>query len=153
MWLELFFIESSVHRKTICHLCQNGFEREGGAISNYTGLKGIIKRSHQSFPGSSAAKESSCNAWDPSLIPGLGRSLGEGIGNPLHYSWASLVVQTVKNLPEMQETWVWSLGREDPLEEGMVIHSSILAWIIPMYRGAWRATAHGVVKSRTWLSD
>ena len=59
---------------------------------------------------------------------------GEGIGNPLHYSWASLVVQIVKNLPAMQETWVLSLGREDPLEEGMVIHSSILAWIIPMDR-------------------
>ena len=50
-----------------------------------------------------------------------------------------LVVQTVKNLPAMQETWVWSLGWEDPLEEGMVTHSSILAWSIPMDRGAWWA--------------
>ena len=44
---------------------------------------------------------------------------------------ASLVTQTIKNLPAMQETWVWSLGQEDPLEEGMAAHSSILAWEIP----------------------
>ena len=56
------------------------------------------------FPDSSIGKESACNAGDPSLIPGLGRSAGEGIGYPLQYSWASLVVQLVKNPPEMQET-------------------------------------------------
>ena len=91
------------------------------------------------FPDSSVGKESACNTGDPGSIPGSGRSPGEGIGNPLHYSWASLVVQIVKNLPAMQETLVLSLGREDPLEEGMVIHSSILAWRIPMDRGAWWA--------------
>ena len=48
------------------------------------------------------------------LIPGSGRCAGEGISYPLHYSWASLVAQLVKNLPAMQETWVQSLGREDP---------------------------------------
>ena len=48
----------------------------------------------------------------------------------------SLVAQTVKNLPAMRETWVRSLGQEDPLEEDMVTHSSILAWRIPMGRGA-----------------
>ena len=63
------------------------------------------------------------------------------------------MVQTVKNPPAMRETWVRSLGQEDPLEEGMATHSSILAWRIPMDRGAWRATVHGVVKSRTRLSD
>ena len=68
-------------------------------------------------------------------------------------TWASLVAQMVKNLPAMWETWVWSLGLEDPLEEGMATHSSILAWRIPMDRGAWWATVHGVTKSRTWLSD
>ena len=52
----------------------------------------------------------------PSLIPGSGRSTGEGISYPLHYSWASLVAQLVKNLPAVQETWVRSLGWEDPLE-------------------------------------
>ena len=52
----------------------------------------------------------------------------------------------------MQETWVWSLGREDPLEKGMVTHSSILAWEVP-WRGAWRAIVHGVTKSQAWLTD
>ena len=53
------------------------------------------------FPGSSAGKEYACNAGDPGSIPGLGRFPGEGIGYPLHYSWASLVAQMVKNLPEI----------------------------------------------------
>ena len=79
------------------------------------------------FPGSSAGKESTCNAGDPSSIPGLEKSPREGIGSPLQYSWASLVVQTVKNLPAMWKTWVQSLDWEDPLEEGMATHSSILA--------------------------
>ena len=71
-----------------------------------------------SFPGSSAGKESARNAGDPGSIPGSGRSTGEGIGYPLQYSWASLVVQLVKNPPAMRETWVQSLGWEDPLEDG-----------------------------------
>ena len=65
------------------------------------------------------------------MIPGSGRSAGEGIGYPLQYSWASLVAQLVKNLPAMWETWVRSLGWEDPLEKGMATHCSILAWRIP----------------------
>ena len=52
----------------------------------------------------------------------------------------------VKNLPAMQETWVRSLGREDPLEKEMATRSSILAWENPMDRGAWEATVHGVTK-------
>ena len=59
----------------------------------------------------------------------------------------------VKKTPAMQETWVRSLGWEDPLEEGMATHSSILAWRIPTDRGAWWATVHGVAKSRAILSD
>ena len=55
----------------------------------------------------------------------------------------------VKNLPAMQETQILSRGQEDPLEKEMATHSSILAWEIPMDRGAWQATAHGVAKSRT----
>ena len=78
-------------------------------------------------PESSVVKESACNAGDPGSIPGLGRSSGEGIGYPLQYSWASLVAQLVKNPPEMWETWVRSLGWEDPLEKGNTTHSSILA--------------------------
>ena len=80
------------------------------------------------FPGSLAGKESACNAGDPSLVPGSGRSTREGIGYPLQCSWAFLVAQMVKNLPAMRETWVQPLGWEDPLEEGMATHSSILAW-------------------------
>ena len=68
---------------------------------------------------------------DPGSIPGSGRSAGEGIGYPLQYSWASLVAQLVKNPPAMWETWVQSLGWEDPLEKGKTTHSSILAWRIP----------------------
>ena len=82
------------------------------------------------FPGSLAAKESTCNSGDLSSIPGSGKSTGEGIGYPLEYSWASLVAQMVKNQPAMQETWFRSLSWEDPLEKGMAIHSSILAWSI-----------------------
>ena len=70
------------------------------------------------FPGSSAGKESACSAGDPSSIPGLGRSAGEGIGYPLQYSWASLVAQLVKNPPAVWDTWVRPLGWEDPLEKG-----------------------------------
>ena len=65
------------------------------------------------------------------MIPRSGRSPGEGIGYPLQYSWASLVAQLVKNPPAIQETWVRSLGWEDPLEKRMATHSSILAWRIP----------------------
>ena len=83
------------------------------------------------FLSSSDDKESACNAGDPGSTPGLGRSPGEGIGYLLQYSWASLVAQMVKNLPVMRETWVPSVGWEDPLEEGMAPHSSILAWRIP----------------------
>ena len=59
---------------------------------------------------------------------------------------ASLVAQTIQNLPKMQETWVQSLGWEDPLEEGMATQSSVLAWRIPMDKGAWWATVLGVCK-------
>ena len=91
---------------------------------------------------SAVGKEFSCNAGDPVLIPGLGRSPGEGIGDLFQYSWASLVTQLVKNPPAMWETWVQSLGWEGPLEKGNATPSSILAWRI-----------HGVTKSRPRLSD
>ena len=87
------------------------------------------------------------------MIPKSGRSPGEGIGYLLQCSWASLVAQTVKNLPAVQEMWVRSLGWEDILEEGMATHSSILAWRIPRDRGAWWATVHGVSKSQAQLSS
>ena len=67
------------------------------------------------------------NARDSGLIPRSGISLGEGNGNPLQ---ASLVAQPVKNPPAIWESWVQSLGWEDPLEKGKATHSSILAWRI-----------------------
>ena len=64
---------------------------------------------------------------------------------------ASLVAQLVKKTPAVLETWIRHLGWEDPLEESTATHSSVLAWRIPMDRGAWQAAVHGVTKTR--LSD
>ena len=83
------------------------------------------------FPGSSDGKKSACNAGDLSLIAGLWRSPGEGLGYPVQYSWTFLVAQRSKHLPAMPGTWVQSLGWEYPLEKEMATHSSILAWKIP----------------------
>ena len=65
------------------------------------------------------------------------------------YIWASLAAQTVETPPALQETWVRSPGWEGPLEEGLATHSSILAWRIPMVKGTWWATIHGIAKSQT----
>ena len=83
------------------------------------------------FPESSVGKESACNAGYPGLIPGSGRSAGEGIGYPLQYSWASLVALLVKNPPAMRETLgsIPGLGRSPG--EGNDTHSSVLAWRMP----------------------
>ena len=106
------------------------------------------KASGEGFPGSSACKESAClPACLPGSIPGLGRSAGEGIGYSLQYSWSSLVAKLLKNLPAMWETWVWSLGWEDPLEKGTATHSSI-----PACRSPW-TIVHGIPKSWIWLSN
>ena len=85
----------------------------------------------QGFPDNSVGKESACSAGDCGSIPGLESSTGEGIGYPLQYSWASLVTQLVMNPFAMWETWILSLGWEDPLEKGKATHSSILAWRSP----------------------
>ena len=95
------------------------------------------------FPDSSVGEEFACNAGDLSSIPRLGKSPGEGIGYPLQHSWASLVVQLVKNQPAIQETLGQYLGWEDPPEKGKTTHSSILAWRIP-----WTIVS-GVTKSQT----
>ena len=91
----------------------------------------VQEYSYLGFPDSSVSKESACSAGDPSSVPRLGRSAGEGIGYPFQYSWASLVDQLVKNPPAMRETWIRSLGWEDSLEKGKATHSSIVAWRIP----------------------
>ena len=95
------------------------------------------------FPGSSAGKESTCKAGDPGLILRSGSSPGERIGYPLQHSWASLVAQRVKNPPTMQETRVCSLGWEDPVEDGMATHSSILAWRLPWTKESGRLQSMG----------
>ena len=84
---------------------------------------------HSCFAFSSASstgKEAACNAGDSGLIPGSGRSAGEGIGYPLQYSWASLVAQLVKNPPAVQETWVRSLGWQIPWRRERL--SSPVSW-------------------------
>ena len=83
------------------------------------------------FPHRSVGKESTWDAGDPGSIPGSGRSTGEGISYSLQYSQISLVAQLVKNPHAMWETWVRSLGWEEPLEKGKATYSSILAWRIP----------------------
>ena len=100
------------------------------------------------FPDSSVGKESACNAGDPHSSPGSGRSAEEGIGYPLRYCWASLVAQLIKNPPAMQETWVQSLGWEDPLEKGKgypLQYSGL--------ENSMNCIVHGVAKSQTRLSD
>ena len=89
------------------------------------------------FSDSSVGKESACNTGDPGSIPGSGRSPGEWMLYLLQYSWASFVVQLVKNPPAMWQTWVQSLGWEDPLEKGTATHSSILTWRIPWTVVPW----------------
>ena len=130
-----------------------------------------------SLPAIYLGKASACNAGDLGSIPGLGRSPGEGNGNPLQYSWlensmdrgawwatihgvaksrtrlsdftfklwsrASLVAQRLKRLPGMWETWVRSLGWEDPLEKEIATHSSILAWRIPWREEPGRVQSMG----------
>ena len=84
-----------------------------------------------SLPHSSDDKESAWNPGDPGSIARSGISTREGIGCPLQSSWAYLVTQLVKNPPAVRETWVQSLGWEDPLEKGKTTHFSIVAWRIP----------------------
>ena len=120
-----------------------------------SGRKGYLpSSSHRRFPGSSAGKEFACNAGDPGSISGSGRFPGEGIGYLLQYSWDFQVAQLVKNPPAMRETWVLSLGWEDPLEgyplqySGLensmdysivygVLQTKILEWVaFPFSRGS-----------------
>ena len=94
--------------KNLWKLLQLLWKRVEKAMAHHSGtLAG------KTFPGSSAGKESPCNAGDPGLIPWSGRSSEEGIGYPLQCSWSPLVAQSVENLPAMWETWVRSLGWED----------------------------------------
>ena len=108
------------------HPCSSLFTLKGLVFGGLTFLHWS-----EGFPDSSAAIHLQCRRpLHPGLIPGWGRFSGEGVGCPLQYSWASLVAQLVKNPPAVRETWVRSLGWEDPLEKGKATHYSILAWRI-----------------------
>ena len=91
-----------LHTLTVSHLTFISVVLGGKPINAYAMYWHVIL----GFPGSSAGKESTCNAGDRGSIPGSGRSPGEGIGYPLQYSSAYLVAQTVKNPPAMQEIWI-----------------------------------------------
>ena len=145
LWINFFLIS----------LKSSGGEGNGNPLQ-YSCLtpQKAAQRNILGFPDSSVGKESTCDAGNPSWIPGLGWSAGEGIGYLLQYSWASLVAQLVKNLPAMQETWVQSLGWEDPLEKGTAAHSSILAWRIPWTEEAGGLRSRGSQKVRhNWVTN
>ena len=131
-------VKAQVSDKDSVYQCLTYYERQtncGRKICSICNKHGNnILGIHLAFlglPGSSAGKESACNAGYSRSIPGLGRSSGEGIGCPLQYFWAFLVAQMIKNLPAVLENWVWSLDWEDLLEKGMATNSNILAWRIP----------------------
>ena len=117
------------------------------------------------LPGGSDTKESVCSVGDPSLIPGLGRSPGEGNGNPLQYSclensmngeaWRATVHGVAKSWTQLSDFPFFSFSFTEISDgEEMATHSSILSCLgNPMDRGAWRAIVHGVAKSQTGLSD
>ena len=107
-YLKLF---KNQNRVTVVQACKT---EPGGCCGYDFRFIPSSLRTWTGFPGSSAGKESTCNAGDPSSIPGSGRSPRERIGHPLQFSWASLVAQMTKNPPAMWATWVPSLGREDP---------------------------------------
>ena len=140
---EIDLLVSPTECSLFLFLPEDGNRIKGSVIS-----ESFWNRCCSSFPGSSAGKESACNAGDPSLIPGLERSTGEGIGSPLRYSWASLVVQLIKKPPAMWDTWVRLLGWEDPLEEGTgysLQYSGL--------ENSMNCIVRGITKSQTWVSD
>ena len=121
----------------------HGVSKSQTRLSNITSLHLMYYRASMIV-----GKESACNAGDPSSIPGWGRSPGQEIDYPLQYSWASLVVQPVKNPPAMQETWVQSLGWEGPTGKGK---SYPLQYSGLEY--SMNCIGHGVTKSWTQLSN
>ena len=124
---QLFCLKETMKKEHIFSILSNFYGHVCVLICFSFVWASLIAQLVKNPPAKKKKKESTCNAGDPGLIPGSGKSAREGIGYPLQYSWASLVAQLVKNLPAMRETWVQSLGWEDPLEKGKATHSSILA--------------------------
>ena len=151
--ISSYFFSFSSWRSSLCICSLMGFFRVWPKYLLYAPLSLIVKALHlfpclRGFPGSSVGKESVCNAGDRHLIPGLGRSAGEGIGYPLQYSWASLVAQLVKRI-HLQcrrpgfDPWV----RKIPWRrEGL---PTAVFWPGECHGGI----VHGVAKTHTWLSD
>ena len=100
------------------------------------------------IPDSSVGIESACNAGDPGSIPGSGRLPGAGISYPFQYSWAALVAQLVKSPSAMRETWVRSLGWDDPLEEGL---PTSVFWP-GEFHGLYSPWGHKQSDTTEWLS-
>ena len=112
----------------------------------------LLASGGQSIGASASASvlSTSIQCWFPLRLTGLISLLSKGLSRIFS---ASLVAQTIKNLPAMRETPVWSLSWEDPLEKGMATHSSILAWRIAWTEELGQATVHGVEKSQIRLSN
>ena len=131
-----------------------GISNGAAATGNITTIMDVPQKTTsrttvRGSPDGSAGKKICLQCRTPRFNSWVGKIPREGIGYPLQYSWAFLVVQMLKTLPAIRETWVQSLSWEGSLEEGMATHSSILAWRIPMDGGTWQATVHGVTKSQT----
>ena len=138
------FPHSSVGEESVCNAGRPWFDPWVGKIRwRRDRLPTLV---FLSFPRGSAGKESASNVGDLGSIPGLGRFSGEGKGYPLQHSWGPLMAQLVKNLPAMWETWVQSLGWEDPLEKekGYPLQYSGL-------ENSLDCIVHGVAKSQTQL--
>ena len=120
---------------------------EGGKRAVQEGRDMHIHIADSCLPGSPAGKEATCNAGDPSLIPGSERSSGEGIGYQLWYSWTSLVAQMIKNLPACNAGDLGSipgLGRSPRGGHGNLLQDSCLE-----NPHEQRSLVHGVAKSQT----
>ena len=136
-----------------------GFSRQG--VGSYALLQGIfltqglnphllclLQRQAGSLPLAPPGKSRAKDVLSPTEVGTYGKTYGY-----IHNSHGvSLVAQMVKNLPAMQETWVWYLGWEYALEESIATHSRIPAWRIPMDGGTWRASVHGVAVGYDWAT-
>ena len=114
-----------------------------------TPLAQLVSHPYLHHPGSSAGKEFVCNAGDTGSIPGLGRFTWrrDKVFTPVFLGFPG--GSDGKESSWNARDWIQSLGWEDPLEEGMATHTSILAWRIPMDRGVWWATVHVVTENQT----
>ena len=153
-WMP-FTTQQQACRKWSTHYCSFQLGSLSGYKIAWSKVKTpgtLLKVSSYQYIPSSVGKESACNAGDPSSILGWGRSPGQAIGYPLQYSWASLVAQMVKNLPQCErpgfDPWVGKI----PWRRSWQPTPVFLPGEIAKDKGTWQAIIHGVKKSQTWLS-